>query len=78
MGNPPIPRAINRLQHLSVQESHPSAERKFTPMDVDTESGPMSSKGEGEEREVLNSRGKIVITGDGDGDGYCMPGGDCG
>jgi hypothetical protein len=47
-------------------------------MDVDTEAGPMSSKGEGEEREVLNSRGKIVITGDGDGDGYCIPGGDCG
>jgi hypothetical protein len=47
-------------------------------MDVDTESGPTSSKGEGEEREVLNSRGKIVITSDGDGEGYCVPGEDCG
>lgn len=76
MTNTPIPRAINRLQHLSVEESHPSAERKFTPMDVDVNSRPTSSKGEAGE-EVLNSRGKVVITGDGEG-GYCMPGEDCG
>jgi len=76
MGNPPIPRAINRLQHLSAEESHPSAERKFTPMDVDVKSRPTSSKGE--EGQVLNSRGKIVITGDAEGGGYCMPGEDCG
>ncbi|KAN0114757.1 Rdx family domain containing protein [Hyaloscypha variabilis] len=76
MGNPPIPRAINRLQHLSVEESHPSAERKFTPMDVDVNSRPTSSKGE--EGQVVNSRGKIVITGDSEAGGYCLPGEDCG
>jgi hypothetical protein len=73
----PIPRAINRLQTLSVEESHPSAERKFTPMDVDVNSRPTSSKGEAGEGEVLNSRGKIVITGDSEGGGYCVPGEDC-
>ncbi|KAH8778269.1 Rdx family-domain-containing protein [Hyaloscypha sp. PMI_1271] len=78
MGNPPIPRALNRLQHLSVEESHPSVERKFTPMDVDVNSRPTSSKGDAGEGEVLNSRGKIVITGDSEGGGYCMPGDDCG
>jgi hypothetical protein len=77
MSNPPIPRAINRLQSLSVEESHPSAERKFTPMDVDVNSRPTSSKGEAGEGEALNSRGKIVITGDSEGGGYCLPGEDC-
>lgn len=77
MSNPPIPRAINRLQHLAVEEAQPSSERKFTPMDVDVTSRPTSSKGEAAQGEVVNSRGKIVITGDGEG-GYCMPGEDCG
>jgi hypothetical protein len=70
MTDPPIPRAINRLQ---VSESQ-IKERKFTPMDVDVSSRPASSKG-GEE-EVLNSRGKIVIGG-GEGYGFCRPGEDC-
>ena len=47
-------------------------------MDVDVKSRPTSSKGE--EVQVLNSRGKIVITGEGqeEGGGFCMPGEDCG
>lgn len=73
----PIPRAINRLQTLSVEESHSSVERKFTPMDVDVNSRPTSSKGEAGDGEVLNSRGKIVITGDSDAGSYCRPGEDC-
>jgi len=73
----PIPRAINRLQTLSVEESQPSAERKFTPMDVDVTSRPTSSKGEAGEGELLNSRGKIVITGDSEAGGFCRPGEDC-
>jgi hypothetical protein len=77
MSNPPIPRAINRLQSLSVEESHPSAERKFTPMDVDVSSRPTSSKEEDGEAEVLNSRGKIVIAGESKAGGYCLPGQDC-
>ncbi|KAF8863759.1 hypothetical protein BDZ45DRAFT_712112 [Acephala macrosclerotiorum] len=80
----PIPKAINRLQALPL-----AAERKFTPMDVDVSSRPGSSKGDavdggnggdGLEKEVLNSRGKIVIGGaDGDGEsyGFCRPGEDC-
>lgn len=48
-------------------------------MDVDVKSRPTSSKGEAGEGEVLNSRGKVVITGDSDLGGYCRPGDeDCG
>jgi hypothetical protein len=47
-------------------------------MDVDVNSRPTSSRGEAREGEVLNSRGKIVITGDSEGEGYCMPGENCG
>jgi len=70
--NPPIPKAISLLQ--------PTSERKFTPMDIDT-SRPGSSLEK--EREVVNSRGKIVISGGeegGDGfGGFCRPGDeDCG
>ena len=51
-------------------------------MDVDVNSRPVSRGDAGEEKEVLNSRGKIVIGGGGgdmDGFGYCRPGDeDCG
>ena len=43
-------------------------------MDVDVSSRPASSKGD--EEEVLNSRGKIVISGE-EGYGFCRPGEDC-
>ncbi|KAH6720101.1 selT/selW/selH seleno protein domain-containing protein [Leptodontidium sp. MPI-SDFR-AT-0119] len=80
--NTPIPRAINRL-HAAVSGD----ERKFTPMDVDVNSRPGSSRGdvagelggEGGGGEVLNSRGKIQVGGEneGGGSGYCRPGEDC-
>lgn len=69
----PIPKALNRLQE---SESLPNKERKFTPMDIDPASGPILGPGE-----ILNSRGKIVFVGDGDGEGmgFCRPGDeDCG
>ncbi|CZS90136.1 uncharacterized protein RAG0_01291 [Rhynchosporium agropyri] len=69
----PIPRAINRLQAAVNGE-----ERKFTPMDVDVNSRPTSSKGEVvDEVEVLNERGKIQVGGEAGGGGYCRPGEDC-
>jgi hypothetical protein len=49
-------------------------------MDIDASSRPSSSTGKAEP-EVLNSRGKIVIGGgaDGEGFGFCRPGDeDCG
>jgi len=50
-------------------------ERKFTPMDVDVKSRPVSSNGEAE---VINERGKVLIGGD-DSMGFCRPGDeDCG
>jgi len=58
-------------------------------MDVDVRSRPVSpgtggrNEGEGKEKEVLNSRGRIVIGGGDGGDmegfGFCRPGDeDCG
>ncbi|KAL2074516.1 hypothetical protein VTL71DRAFT_8294 [Oculimacula yallundae] len=73
--NAPIPRAINRLQAVVSSD-----ERKFTPMDVDVNSRPSSSKGAvhgGNDVEVLNARGKIQIGGESGGGGYCRPGEDC-
>lgn len=75
--NTPIPRAINRLQ-AAVS----SNERKFTPMDVDVNSRPTSSRGDagdgavnGDAEGVLNARGKIQVGES--GSGFCRPGEDC-
>lgn len=50
-------------------------------MDIDANSRPSSSAGPAQgEKEVLNSRGKIVIgggDGNGEGFGFCRPGEDC-
>jgi hypothetical protein len=70
-------RTSNRLQ-ASNNEGISIAERKFTPMDVDVNSRPVSRNEHGE---VLNSRGKVVFGGEGDGEslGFCRPGDeDCG
>lgn len=67
----PIPKAINRLQTEGQVSGF--GERKFTPMDVDVQSRPVSSSGE-----VVNARGKIVI-GEVEGPSFCRPGDeDCG
>ncbi|KAG4416834.1 hypothetical protein IFR04_010030 [Cadophora malorum] len=74
--NTPLPRAINRLQAAVTSD-----ERKFTPMDVDVNSRPSSSRGDAGEGALsqeaegsVNSRGKIQI-GEGGG-GFCRPGED--
>ncbi|KAH8595630.1 Rdx family-domain-containing protein [Bisporella sp. PMI_857] len=79
---PPLPRALNRL----IPSAGSEVERKFTPMDIDPSSRPVSrQQGDGgkanEEKEVLNARGKVVITGDdlaGGDMGFCTIDGDCG
>jgi hypothetical protein len=53
-----------------------TAERKFTPMDVDVDSRPVSRNAGGD---IVNERGKVVITGGEESFGYCKPGDeDCG
>lgn len=71
-----LPKAINRLQ---VSEAPGGGERKFTPMDIDPASRPVSSGGVGGEGEALNSSGKVVVGGESgeSEEGVCRPGEDC-
>jgi len=91
-----LPKALNRLQAQEIQaleggdSGNDDVGRKFTPMDVDTSlpgsrevSSSIAAVGERDGEEMLNSRGKIVIGGQGVGEAggafFCKPGDeDCG